>query len=75
MANIVRSFGVAVAFLGLVIVACWGTLAIYFSNLPATLRPIAAGLFALVSAGLIFSGFRKRKRWAWGAFLVFSLMQ
>jgi len=74
MENIVRSFGVAVAFLGLVIVACLGTLAIYFSNLPAALRPIAAGIFALMSAGLILSGFRKRKRWAWGAFLVLFAM-
>jgi hypothetical protein len=70
MANIVRSFGVAVAFLGLALVACVATLAIYFSNLPAALRPIAAGLFALMSAGLILSGLRKRKRWSWGAFLV-----
>jgi len=74
MENIVRSFGVAVAFLGLVIVACLGTLAIYFSNVPAALRPIAAGIFALMSAGLILSGFRKRKRWAWGAFLVLFAM-
>lgn len=65
-----RIFGLTVAFLGLVIVACVGTLAIYFSNVPAALRPIAAGIFALMSTGLILSGFRKRKRWAWGAFLV-----
>jgi hypothetical protein len=66
--------GVTVAFLGLAIIACLGTLAIYFSNLPAVLRPIAAGIFALVAAGLILSGFRKRKRWAWGTFLALFAM-
>jgi len=64
----------AVVFLCLVLIACVGTLAIYFSNLPAVLRPIAAGIFALVAAGLILSGFRKRKRWAWGTFLALFAM-
>jgi hypothetical protein len=74
MRNVVKVLGVTVAFLGLAIIACLGTLAIYFSNLPAVLRPIAAGIFALVAAGLILSGFRKRKRWAWGTFLALFAM-
>ncbi|RNC68263.1 MAG: DUF4105 domain-containing protein [Desulfuromonadales bacterium] len=68
--NILRSFGLAAAFICLVIIAFWGTLAIYFSNLPSALRPIASGIFALVAVSLILSGLRKRKRRAWGAFLV-----
>ena len=69
MRSIVRIFSVAFAFLCLVITACVGTLAIYFSNLPASLRPIAGGCFALVAMILIFSGLRKPKRLAWASFL------
>ena len=69
MRKIFKSFGVAVAFLGLALVACVGTLAIYFSNLPAALRPIAGGGFALVAMSLILAGLRRGKRWCWGAFL------
>ena len=69
MDSTVKIFGVALAFLCLVIVACVGTLAIYFSNLPAALRSIASGGFALVAMSLIFSGLRRGKRWAWGALL------
>jgi hypothetical protein len=74
MGNIIRVFGLAVAFLCLVIVALLGTLAIYYSSLPSALRPIAAGSFALVAMSLILSGLRKRKRRAWGAFLVLFAM-
>jgi len=56
MRKIFKSFGVAAAFLGLALVACVGTLAIYFSNLPAALRPIAGGGFALVAMSLILAG-------------------
>lgn len=65
-----KILGLAVAALGLVIVACLGTLAIYFSNLPTALRPLAAGGFALVATILILLGLRKRKRRAWGAFVI-----
>lgn len=70
MMNIIRIFGLAAVFLCLVLIACLGTLAIYFSNLPSTLLPIASGGFALVAVILILAGLRKRKRRAWGAFLV-----
>ena len=69
MPNVAKIFGVAAVILGLVLAACVGSLAIYFSNLPAALRPIAGGSFALVAMSLILCGLRKRKRWAWGAFL------
>ncbi|MDX2480817.1 MAG: DUF4105 domain-containing protein [Desulfuromusa sp.] len=69
MGRIVRIFSVGLAFLCLVITACVGTLAIYFSNLPASLRLVAGGCFALVAMILIFSGLRKRKRLAWASFL------
>jgi hypothetical protein len=74
MVRTVRILGVVVALLGLLIVACLGTLAIYFSSLPTVLRPIAGGSFALVATVLIFTGLRKRKRWAWGVFLVLFAM-
>jgi len=46
----------------------WGSVAIYYSNLPAGLRMPVAGAFALLAAGLIVQGFRRRKRW--GVFLL-----
>src|SRR5512138_37680 len=70
MGKILRIFGMAVGFAGLVILACLGTLAIYYSNLPVVLRPVFSGIFALVAGYLLFSGFMKGKRRAWGAFLV-----
>jgi len=70
MANIIRIFGLAAAFLCLAVMACLGTLAIYYSSLPAALLPIASGSFALVAMILILAGLRKGKRQAWGAFLV-----
>ena len=70
MKSIVRIFALTVAFICLVIVACLGSLAIFYSNLPSALRPIAGGSFALVSMILIFSGLRKGKRVAWASFLV-----
>jgi len=75
MVKILRIIGTAVAFAGLVILACLGTLAIYYSNLPAFLRPVCSGVFLLLAGWLVFSGLRKRKRRAWGAFLIlFSLV-
>lgn len=68
--SIPKIFGLAVAFICLAIVALLGTLAIYYSNLPAVLRPVTAGIFALLAGSLILSGLRKKKRRAWGAFLV-----
>ncbi len=70
MGSIVRIFTLTVAFICLVIAACLGSLAIYYSSLPSTLRPITGGAFALVAMILIFSGLRKGKRGAWAAFLV-----
>jgi hypothetical protein len=70
MGKIIRFFVLAAVLLCLVILACLGTLAIYFSNLPAALLPVASGGFALVAVVLILAGFRKGKRGAWGAFLV-----
>lgn len=70
MAKIVRTLGLAAACFALVVMACLGTLAIYFSPLPDALRAIAGGFFALAALALILSGLRKRKRRAWGAFLV-----
>lgn len=67
--SILKIFGLAVAFICLAIVALLGTLAIYYSNLPAVLRPVTAGIFALLAVSLILSGLRKKKRRAWGGFL------
>jgi hypothetical protein len=55
--------GKSLAGFSLVILAVWGTLAIYYSNLPALLRPATAVIFALISFLLIARGFRKRGRW------------
>jgi len=74
MGNIVRIFALTVAFICLVIVACVGSLAIFYSNLSSALRPIAGGGFALVAMILIFSGLRKGKSGAWAAFLVLFVM-
>jgi len=70
MINMIRFFGLVVGFVCLVLIASLGTLAIYFSNLPATLLPVASGSFALLALILILAGLRKGKRRAWGAFLV-----
>lgn len=70
MGTMIRIFGLAAAFLCLVVMACLGTLAIYFSSLPGALLPIASGGFALVALILIPAGLRKGKRQAWGGFLV-----
>jgi hypothetical protein len=63
-----------VAIICLVIVACLGSLAIFYSNLPSAVRPIALGSFALMAMILIFSGLRTGKRRAWAAFLVLFAM-
>lgn len=71
----IKILGLAAAFLCLVVMACLGTLALYFSSLPAPLLPIASGIFALVALTLILFGLRKGKRKAWGAFLaLFALV-
>ncbi|MCB2147087.1 MAG: DUF4105 domain-containing protein [Deltaproteobacteria bacterium] len=70
MGTMIRIFGLAAALLCLVVMACLGTLAIYFSSLPSALLPIASGGFALVALILIPAGLRKGKRRAWGGFLV-----
>lgn len=74
MKSIVRIFALTVAFICLVIVACLGSLAIFYSNLPSALRPIAGGGFALVAMILILAGLRKGKRGAWAAFLILFVM-
>lgn len=74
MRSIVRIFTLSVAFICLVITACVGSLAIFYSNMPSAFRPIAGGGFALVAMILIFSGLRKGKRGAWAAFLVLFVM-
>lgn len=65
----VRWIGKSFAGLCLSLMALWGGTAIYFSNLPVSLRMPVAGAFVLIAAGLIVQGFRRRKRW--GAFLLF----
>lgn len=70
METMIRIFGLSSAFLCLVLMAGLGTLAIYFSNLPSAVLPIASGCFALVALILILAGLRKGKLRAWGAFLV-----
>lgn len=70
MGKSIRIFGLTMAFVALVLIACMGALAIYFSPLPDSLRMMAAGLFALAALVLILSGLRKKKPRAWGAFLV-----
>jgi len=70
MGKILRVLGTATGFTGLVILACLGALAIYYSNLPAILRPVFSGIFLLLAGWLLFSGLRKGKRRAWGAFLI-----
>ena len=74
MGSIVRILALTVAIICLVIVACLGSLAIFYSNLPSAVRPIALGSFALMAMILIFSGLRKGKRRAWAAFLVLFAM-
>lgn len=70
MASMIRIIGLTAALLGLLVLAGLGTLAIYFSSLPPVLLPIASGAFALVALVLILAGLGKRRRGAWGAFLV-----
>lgn len=70
MGRIIRAIGRAAAFLGLAALACLGTLAIFYSSLPPAVRPAGSGLFALVAAGLVLAGLWKRRRRAWGVFLV-----
>lgn len=70
MTMIIRHIGLALAFLGLVVLACLGTLVIYFSPLPDAYRAIAGGLFALVALVLVCAGLLKRQRRAWGVFLL-----
>lgn len=70
MGRMIRTIGIMAAFLGLAVLACLGTLAIYYSNLPSALRPVGSGLFALASASLVLAGLRKKRRRAWGVFLV-----
>jgi len=75
MSNITRIICLAFTFFCFVIATVVGALAIYYSNLPMVLRPIAAGIFAVVAMGLIVSGLRQGYRWSWGAFLfLFGLM-
>ena len=45
----VRQFGKLLATICLLLLTVWGTLAIYYSNLPAAVRPWAAGIFAIGS--------------------------
>jgi hypothetical protein len=70
MTMIIRPVGLVLAFLVLMLLACLGTLAIYFSPLPGVLPAIASGLFALTALVLVCAGFLKRQRRAWAAFLV-----
>ena len=74
MKSFVRIIALTVAFICLVIAACFGSLAIFYSNLPSALRPIAGGGFALVAMILILAGLRKGKRGAWAAFLILFVM-
>ncbi|MEJ2470891.1 MAG: DUF4105 domain-containing protein [Desulfuromonadales bacterium] len=70
MKNSVKIFAVILAFLGLIVLVCLGTIGIYFSNLPTVLRPVAAAVYALVATTLAFAGLKQRRRRAWGALLV-----
>ncbi|MGE4441784.1 MAG: DUF4105 domain-containing protein [Desulfomicrobium sp.] len=70
MGRIIHAIGRVAAFLGLAVLACLGTLAIYYSNLPPALRLACSGFFALVAAGLVLAGLRKKGRWAWGGFII-----
>ncbi len=48
--------------LGMSAAAAWSALAIYYSNLPAAVRPVAAGLYGLASlAAILFAGRRRVK--------------
>jgi hypothetical protein len=69
MTRMLKKISLVVALLGLGLLACLGTLAIYFAPLPDALRPIAGGLFGLVALVLLLAGLRKRRRRAWGVFL------
>jgi hypothetical protein len=51
-----RVIGWGFLWLVLLLMTVWGGLAIYYSNLPAMVRPVAAGLFALVSLGIFIFG-------------------
>ena len=66
--KVFRAFRTVLAALFLVVLAIVATLAIYYSNLPAFLRPPAAGIFALIAVVMIARGFRRRR--SWKAFLV-----
>jgi len=54
--RICRFMGWGLLWLVLLLMTGWGGLAIYYSNLPAMVRPVAAGLFALVSLGIFIFG-------------------
>ncbi|SHO42653.1 lipoprotein N-acyltransferase Lnb domain-containing protein [Desulfopila aestuarii] len=69
MLKITRIICLALTFFCLVIATVVGALAIYYSNLPMVLRPVAAGIFAVVAIGLIVFGLRQGRRWLWGVFL------
>jgi len=70
----IRIFGLAVAFLCLVVVAGVVTLAIYYSNLPAALRPISSGSFGVLAIALLFAGLRAGRRLCWTALLLLSVL-
>jgi len=64
----IKLFALVLSFLLLAALTVLGTLAIYYSNIPPPLHPLASGIYALISVVLLVGGFRGRNRWA--AFLL-----
>jgi hypothetical protein len=48
-----QGFGKGCILLCLLLMTGWGVVAVYYSNLPAGVRPYAAGLYGLVSLGIL----------------------
>lgn len=63
----IRLLGALLAGFCLLLLALWEAMAIYYSNLPGAVRPLAAAVFALIALALIIRGFRRRE--SWGALL------
>jgi hypothetical protein len=53
MTRLLQGFGKGCILLCLLLMTGWGVLAVYYSNLPAGVRPYAAGLYGLVSLGIL----------------------
>ncbi len=60
MARLLKGFGSAFLWSSFLAMAVWATLAVYYSNLPASLRPVGSGLVGAGSLFALTAGYRRR---------------